>query len=71
MVRGLRLITYAPRGSGGGGGSSLELYIYFYFVLQAKTKEGKGVQITCKNAHIINGRPLIKIIYVNLVEWFS
>ena len=48
-IRGLPLSTYAPRG---GGGSSL-LYICIAHYMQ------KGwVQIACKIAYVLNGRPL-------------
>ena len=53
-IRGLPLITYAPRGGGGGGGQSL-LYISIAYYMQ---KGGEGVQIACKNSYVINGRPL-------------
>ena len=53
-IRGLPLITYAPRGREGGG---VKPPIHFYCVLYAK--RGEGVQIACKNAYVINGRPLI------------
>ena len=49
--RGLPLITYAPWGE--GGGQSL-LYISIAYYMQ---KGGEGVQIACKNAYVINGRP--------------
>ena len=51
-IRGLPLITYAPRGR---GGSSL-LYISIAYYMQ---KGGEGVQIACKNVYVINGRPLL------------
>ena len=54
-LRGLPLTTYAPRGR--GGGSSL-LYISIAYCMQ---KGGEGVQIACKIAYVINGRPLIYI----------
>ena len=44
---GLPSITYSPRGE--GGGSSL------LYILHAK--RGQGVQIGCKIAYVINGRP--------------
>ena len=52
QVWGLTLITYAPGGA--GWGSSL-LYISIAYNMQ---KWGEGVQIACKNAYVINGRPL-------------
>ena len=51
-LRGLPLITYALRG--GGGGSSLP-YISIAYYMQ---KGGEGVQIACKIAYVLNGRPL-------------
>ena len=39
---------------GEGGGSNL-LYISIAYYMQ---KWGQGVQIACKNAYVINGRPL-------------
>ena len=50
-VRGLPLSTYAPRG---GGVTSL-LYISIAYYMQ---KGGEGVQIACKIAYVLNGRPL-------------
>ena len=49
MAGGLPLITYAPRGRGGG-----LLYISIAYYMQ-KMKE--GVQIACKIAYVIDGRP--------------
>ena len=43
--------TYAPRER---GGSSI-LYISIAYYMQ---KEGEGVQIACKIAYVLNGRPL-------------
>ena len=54
MARGLPLITYAPRGRGGVGGGGGLLYISIAYYMQ-KMKE--GVQIACKFAYLINGRP--------------
>ena len=48
-VRGLPLITYAPRGRGG-------IRLPIHCVLHAK--RGDGVQIARKTAYVINGRPL-------------
>ena len=48
---GLPFSTYAPRG---GGGSSL-LYISIAYYMQ---KGGEGVQIACKIAYVLNGRPI-------------
>ena len=55
-LRGLPLISYAPRGRGGGGQSCdiFPLRIYMQ-------KGWEEVQIACKNAYLINGRPLIEI----------
>ena len=50
---GLPFSTYAPRGGGEGGGSSL-LYISIEYYMQ---KGVEGVQIACKIAYILNGRP--------------
>ena len=50
-LRGLPLITYAPRGSG-------RLSILYISIAYYMQKGGEGVQIACKNAHVINGRPL-------------
>ena len=41
-------------GGGGGGGLSL-LYIYIAYNMQ---KGGGWVQIACKNAYVLKGRPL-------------
>ena len=49
---GLPFSTYAPRG--GVGGSS-PLYISIAYYMQ---KGGEGVQIACKIAYVLNGRPL-------------
>ena len=54
MHGGLPFSTYAPRG-GRGGGSSL-LYISIAYYMQ---KGGEGVQIACKIAYVLNGRPHI------------
>ena len=54
-ILGLPLITYAPRER--GGGSSL-LYISIAYYMQKKKRGGGSVQIACKNAYVINGRPL-------------
>ena len=51
-LRGVPLITYPPRG--GRGGQSL-LYISIVYYMR---KGGEGVHIACKNAYVINGRPL-------------
>ena len=48
-TRGLPLITYAYRGGG------VKPPIHFHCVLHAKRWE--GVQIACKIAYILNGRP--------------
>ena len=53
-LRGLPLITYAPRGRGGGGS-----YIYIeYYMQKGGGGEREGVQIACQIAYVINGRPL-------------
>ena len=52
ILGGLPLSTYAARG--GRGGSSL-LYIFIAYYMQ---KGGEGVQIACKIAYVLNGRPL-------------
>ena len=57
-IRGLPLSTYATRG--GGGGSSL-LYISIAYYMQ---KGGGWVQIACKIAYVLNGRPLRTLFYV-------
>ena len=54
-VWGLPLFTYAPRGRGGGQVSNT-----FHCVFHAKREE--GVQIACKNAYVINGRPFLAIL---------
>ena len=38
-----------------GGGDGVESPIHFYCVLHAK--RGEGVQIACKIAYVLNGRP--------------
>ena len=43
-------------GEGGGGGGGVKSHIHFHCVLHAK--RGEGVQITCKIAYVLNGRPL-------------
>ena len=50
-LRGLPLSTYAPRGRG----SSSLLYISIAYYMQ---KGGDEVQIACKIAYVLNGRPL-------------
>ena len=54
IVWGLPLITYAPRGRGW-----VKPPIHFYCVLHAK--RGEGVQVACKIAYVINGRPLCRV----------
>ena len=49
---GLPLITYAPRGSGVG----VKPLIHFHCLLHAK--RGKGVQIACIIAYVLNRRSL-------------
>ena len=56
---GLPFSMYAPRG-GGRGGSRL-LYISIAYYMQ---KGGEGVQIACKIAYILNGRPLEMSVYM-------
>ena len=52
---GLPLITYAPRGRGGRGQA------YYTFLVRITCKKGgKGVQIACQIAYVINGRPLVQ-----------
>ena len=48
--RGVSLTMYAPRRKGGGS-SRFSISIVYYM-----QKRGKGVQLACKNACIINGR---------------
>ena len=60
--RGLPLITYTPRGR--EGGSSL-LYISINHYMQ---KGGEGVQIACKTACVINGRPQILPLYICSID---
>ena len=55
VARDLPLITYARRGRG-----AVKSPIHFYCVFHQKKKKvggGGGVQIACKNAYVINGRP--------------
>ena len=52
VIWGLPLITYAPRGRWGG-----QVSCTFYCILYAK-RGGEGVQTACKNAYVINERPL-------------
>ena len=40
----------------GGGGGAILLYISIAYYMQKG--RGKGVQRACKNAYVINGRPL-------------
>ena len=42
---------YAPRGRGGGVKPPIHVYCVLY------VKRGEGVQIACKIAYVINGRP--------------
>ena len=53
-IRGLPFSMYAPRGGGGGAVKSL-IHISIAYFMQ---NEGKGVQIACKIAYVLNGRPL-------------
>ena len=58
IYRGLPLITYAPSGVGG-----LKPPLHFHCVLHAK----RGwVQITCKIAYVLNGRPRIYISHISV-----
>ena len=66
QVRGLPLITYAPRGTGGGRSCLLCISIAYYL-----EKGGEGVQIACRNPYVIDGRPLMKIRYDNLILTIS
>ena len=52
MFEGLPLITYPARGRGGQASYTFALRI------TCKKGGGEGVQIACKNAYVINGRPL-------------
>ena len=52
-IRGLPLSTYATGGEGGGVSSLLYISIAYYM-----QKGGEGVQIACKIAYVLNGRPL-------------
>ena len=56
-LRGLPFSTYAPRGGGGGG------HVSYTFPLRITCKKGggEGVQIACKIAYVLNGRPLPEI----------
>ena len=58
-IGGLPLITYAPRGRGG--------QVSYTFLLRITCKKGggEGVQITCKNAYVINGRPFVYCIWLS------
>ena len=49
------LCTRSRRGRGGGVSSLLYIYIAYYM-----QKGGEGVQIACKTAYVLNGRPLIQ-----------
>ena len=42
----------------GGGGQA---FYAFPLRITCKTGEGEGVQVVCKNAYVINGRPLTNI----------
>ena len=53
VVGGLPLITFAPMGREVGSGL---LYISIAYYMQ---KGGEVVQIACKIAYVINGRPLV------------
>ena len=53
-VWGLPFSMYALRGRGGGVKSA----IHFHCVLHAK--RGEGVQIACKIAYVLNGKPLLE-----------
>ena len=55
LKRAVPLITDARRGE---GGSSL---LYFSIAYYMQKGGGEGVQITCKNAYVINGRPQTRI----------
>ena len=50
-TRGFPFSTYTPRGRGG-----IKSPIHFHCVLHAK-QGGGGVQITCKIAYVLNGKP--------------
>ena len=55
MLRGLPLITYAPRERGGGGQAS-----YTFLLCITCKKGGERVQKACQIVYIINGRPLME-----------
>ena len=63
-IRGLPLITYASRGWGW-----VKPSIQFYCALHAK--RGERVQIACKTAYVINGRPLTRYGMVGLLYCFT
>ena len=52
----IRLINLL-RGLGGGGSSFLYISIAYYM-----QKGGGWVQIACKNAYVLNGRPLMEMV---------
>ena len=49
-----------------GGGGGVKSPIHFHCVLHAK--KGEGVQIACKIAYILNGRPLVFCYLWNTIE---
>ena len=52
--RGFAFSTFAPRGWRVGGGGSNLPYISIAYYMQ---KGGGWVQIACKSAYVLNGRP--------------
>ena len=52
--------TYEPGGKGGGGGGGGQISYTFPFLLTYTNGGGggEGVQIVCKLAYVLNGRPL-------------
>ena len=38
------------------------LYLFIAFFMQKKKGGGEGVQIACKDAYVINGRPLMYVL---------
>ena len=61
-IRGLPFSTYTPRGKGRG-------QVSYTFSLRVICKRGRGFQIACKIANVLNGRPLTKL--VRLLPFFK
>ena len=60
VERGLPLITYVPRGMGGGR-------VSYTFLLGITCKKGgERVQIACKFAYVIDGRPQRLLKYIGI-----